>query len=101
MHPQRVAHGASAPVSGASRRSRAKARHLWVSDHGGQWGTNGRYVSTTVEGTRWLTLDECSKSEVRVTSGRVKVHDLIHNKTKLLTAGATYIAALRRSKPRH
>jgi ferric-dicitrate binding protein FerR (iron transport regulator) len=50
-------------------------------------------VSTTVEGTRWLTIDECDRSEVEVAAGRVKVRDLIDNKTKILTAGKTYVAA--------
>jgi hypothetical protein len=73
-----------------------KSRHLWVSEHGGSWGTNGRYVSTTVEGTHWLTLDECNQSEVQVVSGKVQVHDLVHNKTKVLTAGQHYTAAAKR-----
>jgi hypothetical protein len=84
---------AKSPASGAEHRSGSKSRHLWVSESGGSWGTSGRYVSTTVEGTRWLTLDECNRSEVEVAAGKVKVHDLIHNKTKILTAGKTYVAA--------
>ncbi len=36
----------------AEHHSGAKSRHLWVSEGGGSWGTSGRYVSTTVEGTR-------------------------------------------------
>jgi hypothetical protein len=71
----------------------AKARHIWVSEHGGSWGSSGRYVSTTVEGTSWLTLDECRRSEVEVREGRVEVHDLIHNRSKLVTAGHRYIAS--------
>ena len=85
-------------ASGAAKHSGAKSRHLWVSEHGGNWGTNGRYVSTTVEGTRWLTLDECARSVVEVAAGRVRVHDLIHNTTKTLTAGGRYVAS---TSPRH
>jgi hypothetical protein len=85
-------------ASGAEHRSGAKTRHLWVSEGGGSWGTNGRYVSTTVEGTHWLTLDECNRSEVQVVAGKVQVHDLIHNKTKILTTGKTYVAARGPSK---
>jgi len=80
-------------TASAARGSGAKSRKLWVSDNGGSWGTNGRYVSTTVEGTHWLTLDECNQSRVTVAAGKVKVHDLIHKKTKVLTAGKTYVAA--------
>jgi hypothetical protein len=91
--------GAAAALAAVAKHSSGpKSRHLWVSESGGSWGTNGRYVSTTVEGTRWLTLDECDRSEVRVAAGRVKVHDLIHNKTKILTAGKTYVAARGPSK---
>lgn len=71
----------------------AKSRHLWASEHGGSWGSTGRYVSTTVEGTSWLTLDECSRSEVEVAEGKVDVHDLIHHRFKLVTAGHRYVAA--------
>jgi len=84
---------AKSPAKGAEHRSGPKSRHLWVSESGGSWGTSGRYVSTTVEGTRWLTIDECDRSEVEVAAGRVKVRDLIDNKTKILTAGKTYVAA--------
>jgi hypothetical protein len=82
-------------ASGATHSSGAKSRHLWVSDSGGSWGTNGRYVSTTVEGTRWLTLDQCNKSQVTVAVGKVKVHDLINDTTKTITTGETYVAAHR------
>jgi hypothetical protein len=86
-------HGSAAAV--ASSKHRPKSRHLWVSEKGGSWGTNGRYVSTSVEGTHWLTLDECDKSEVKVVSGKVKVHDLVHNKIRTLTAGESYVATRR------
>jgi hypothetical protein len=86
-------HGAAAAV--ASSKHGPKSRHLWVSEHGGSWGTNGRYVSTTVEGTHWLTLDECSQSEVQVLAGKVKVQNLVSHKTKILTAGQHYTAKRR------
>jgi hypothetical protein len=84
---------ARSPAKGAGHRSGAKSRHLWVSESGGSWGTGGRYVSTTVEGTRWLTLDECDRSEVEVAAGRVKVRDLVNDKTKVISTGQTYVAA--------
>jgi hypothetical protein len=83
---------AKSPAKGAEHRSGSKSRHLWVSESGGSWGTSGRYVSTTVEGTRWLTLDECDRSEVEVAAGRVKVTDLVNDKTKVISAGQAYIA---------
>jgi hypothetical protein len=89
---------AAALATGAKRGSGAKSRKLWVSDNGGSWGTNGRYVSTTVEGTRWLTVDECNQSRVTVVAGKVKVYDLIHHRTKILTAGESYVAVRRPSE---
>jgi hypothetical protein len=92
-------HGTAAALAASAKHSSGpKSRHLWVSESGGSWGTNGRYVSTTVEGTRWLTLDECNRSEVTVAAGKVKVHDLANNKTKVLTAGKSYVAARRPSR---
>jgi hypothetical protein len=83
-------------ASAASSHHGRKSRHLWVSEHGGNWGTNGHYVSTSVEGTSWLTEDSCSESEVKVLAGRVRVHDLVRNKTTTLTAGQHYTAFARR-----
>jgi hypothetical protein len=86
-------HGAAAALAASAKHSSGpKSRHLWVSEGGGSWGTSGRYVSTTVEGTHWLTVDECDRSEVQVVAGKVQVHDLVRNKTKVLTAGETYVA---------
>jgi hypothetical protein len=84
-------HGSAAAVASHSKHG-PRSRHLWVSEHGGSWGTNGRYVSTSVEGTRWLTLDECDRSEVTVAAGKVKVHDLVSHKTKILAASQHYTA---------
>jgi hypothetical protein len=71
---------------------RPRSRHLWVSERGGKWATDGRYVSTVVQGTHWLTQDECGKSEVAVVQGKVLVRNLITNKTALLRAGQRYTA---------
>jgi hypothetical protein len=80
-------------TTAARRRHSSKSRHLWVSDSGGRWGTNGRYVSTTVEGTRWLTLDECTRSQVGVAVGVVLVHDLVRNTFVKVATGRQYVAA--------
>jgi hypothetical protein len=73
-------------------RSQPLHRHLWVTEKGGKWGTNGRFVSTSVEGTTWLTTDECKRSIVFLKEGRLKVRNLVTKKTKLLTAGHSYTA---------
>jgi hypothetical protein len=90
----RPPHGArQASASAHGRRQAAKARHVWVSEKEGNWGTKGTYVSTTVEGTRWLTSDSCGRSSVQVAEGKVLVHDLISNRSVLVTAGHRYVAA--------
>lgn len=83
---------AAALAASVKRRSGAKSRHLWVSEGGGSWGTNGRYVSTSVERTRWLTIDECERSQVDVAAGKVRVRDLVKNRTKIVSAGGVYVA---------
>jgi hypothetical protein len=111
--PVALPHGSAATTSAAAtlataasaagdsgHRSGSKSRHLWVSEGGGNWGTSGRYASTTVEGTRWLTLDECDRSVVHVAVGRVKVHDLVRDTTATLTTGQTYTAARRPTRLR-
>ncbi len=87
---------AAALASAAKGHSGPKSRHLWVSEKEGSWGTDGRYVSTSVEGTTWLTLDECTRSEVKVTAGKVKVLDLVRRKTKKVSAGHSYVATAQR-----
>jgi hypothetical protein len=68
---------------------------LCLARRSGRRGTTGRFVSTIVEGTRRLTQDECNQSKVSVVVGKVKVLDLLRNKTKTLTAGRHYIAKRR------
>lgn len=87
-----TARGGRARVAAHGHRS-STSRRLWVSDNGGNWGTGGHDVSTTGEGTRWLTLDECRRSEVRVSEGTVLVHDLIRHTFATVTAGHRYVAA--------
>jgi len=84
--------GGAAAVTATRRRHRPKSRYLWVSEKGGHWGTNGRYVSTSVEGTSWKTLDECTRTEVLVTAGRVKVRNLVTHRTRRLGPGGRYVA---------
>jgi hypothetical protein len=89
----------AAAAAGVRRRHRPRARYLWVSEKGGRWGTNGRYVSTSVEGTTWLTRDECGRSVVLVTEGKVRVRNLVTHRTRTVGAGGRYSAKARR--PHH
>ena len=65
-----------------------RVRRLW-GDGRGRFRTRGRYGAATVRGTKWLTLDRCDGTKVRVVRGKVAVRDLGHpNRTpKLVTAG--------------
>jgi hypothetical protein len=84
--------GARSPSGSPAAGAKHSSRHLWVSETGGSWGTRGRYVSTTVEGTHWLTLDECDRSEVKVLAGRVRVRNLLTNATRVVSGGHRYFA---------
>jgi hypothetical protein len=84
------ASGARSPSGSPAAGAKHSSRHLWVSETGGSWGTRGRYVSTTVEGTHWLTLDECDRSEVKVLAGRVRVRNLLTNATRVISGGHRY-----------
>jgi hypothetical protein len=82
-----------AEIAAASKRRHAsKSRHVWVSEQEGGWGTNGNYVSTTVEGTRWLTSDACGRSTVKVAAGTVLVDDSLHHRSVAVRAGHQYVA---------
>jgi hypothetical protein len=63
-------------------------RRLWGSGRG-RFRTRGRYGAATVRGTKWLTLDRCDGTNVRVVRGKVSVQDLVHpnRRSKLVTAG--------------
>jgi hypothetical protein len=84
--------GVRSPSGSPAAGAKHSSRHLWVSETGGSWGTRGRYVSTTVEGTHWLTLDECDRSEVKVLAGRVRVRNLLTNATRVISGGHRYFA---------
>jgi hypothetical protein len=81
----------SPPPARASRA--ATHRHLWAHDTGGKFGTTGRYVSTSVEGTRWLTADTCVSSSVQVAEGTVAVKNLKTGRTVVVHAGSRYETA--------
>jgi hypothetical protein len=82
------------------QRSQPLTRHLLVAEKGGHWGTSGRYVSTSVEGTSWLTTDNCGSSIVKVLEGKVRVRNLVTGKIKVLSAGQSYTATdSRKAKP--
>ncbi len=79
-----------AKIARGRPRRRRRARHVWVTESGGSFNTSGQYVSTSVQGTTWLTADTCTTSLVRVTHGVVLVRDRLHHRTIRLRAGHSY-----------
>jgi uncharacterized repeat protein (TIGR01451 family) len=70
-------------------------RRLWGSGKG-RFRTRGRFSSATIRGTRWLTLDRCEGTLVRVQVGIVLVRDFPARRSVLLRAGQSYLARARR-----
>lgn len=71
-------------------------RQLWARDKGGRFRTDGRYASALVRGTVWLTQDRCDGTLVRVSQGKVLVHDRVKRMDVLVKAGHSYLARPRR-----
>ena len=81
------------------KRPRHKAvRHLWSSEGGGGWSTAGGDAVATVQGTWWLTEDDCNGTYVFVKQGVVVVHNLVNGRHVRLTAHHSYFA---RGRVRH
>ncbi len=78
----------SSVKDGTGTRSSRRVRKLWGAGRG-RFRTRGRYGAATVRGTKWLTLDRCDGTKVRVVRGKVGVQDLVHpnRRQKLVTAG--------------
>jgi hypothetical protein len=94
--PAHIASEAKVFEARAKRRKGPRSRHVWVTEQGGRFNTQGQYVSTSVEGTTWLTADTCTSSSVTVSQGVVKVRDLVRRRTVTLHAGQSYTARKRR-----
>jgi hypothetical protein len=80
-----------ARVSSTHASGKHVVRKLWTNDHG-SFSTTGNYVSTTVEGTEWLTEDLCEGTLVRVTRDKVAVTNLVNHRHVIVTAGHSYLA---------
>ena len=76
----------------ASRRADDKpVRRLWGRGTG-KFETKARYSSATVRGTEWLTEDLCTGSLTLAEEGTVVVYDFSLRRTRVLAAGAEYLA---------
>jgi hypothetical protein len=70
----------------AARAKRRARRRLWANAHG-TFSTKGNYAVGAVQGTEWLTEDNCEGTLIRVTRDKVKVTDLVRHHTKVVKAG--------------
>jgi hypothetical protein len=79
---------ASSVADGTGTRTKRRVRKLW-GDGRGRFRTRGRYGAATVRGTKWLTLDRCDGTKVRVVRGKVSVQDLVrpNRRPQLVKAG--------------
>jgi hypothetical protein len=82
-------HIARAASSRASRKH--TVRKLWAEGHG-SYSTKGNYAAGAVLGTRWLTVDMCGGTLIRVASDRVAVTNLVNHRRVTVKAGHSYLA---------
>jgi hypothetical protein len=82
-------HVARAAASRASRKH--TVRKLWAEGHG-SYSTKGNYAAGAVLGTRWVTVDMCGGTLIRVTSDRVAVTNLVNHRHVTVKAGHSYLA---------
>jgi hypothetical protein len=77
----------------SSKRSSSKhaVRKLWAEGHG-HYSTKGSYATGAVLGTRWLTVDRCDGTLIRVLTDRVAVTDLVRHRRVTVGAGHSYFA---------
>lgn len=58
----------------------------------GAFRTRGKYASSTIRGTDWLTADRCDGTFEKTRQGTVAVFDFVLKKTVLVRAGGSYLA---------
>jgi hypothetical protein len=87
----------SSVKGGTGTRSKRRVRKLW-GDGRGRFRTRGRYGAATVRGTKWLTLDRCDGTKVRLVRGKVSVQDLVRPKQrpKLVRGGEKTVVPYKR-----
>jgi hypothetical protein len=75
--------GRKASAHAAAKRH---GRKLWANAHG-QFSTKGNYAVGAVQGTEWLTEDNCHGTLIRVTRDKVKVTDLVRHRSFIVHVG--------------
>jgi hypothetical protein len=77
--------------SSAAQTVTTTVRQLWGNGKG-SFRTRGKYAAATVRGTRWLTVDRCDGTQVKVAQGVVQVTDLAKRRQVTVRAGSSYLA---------
>ena len=83
--------GAKRTIAARNKPPKRSVRRLWGKAKGA-FRTRGRYSSTTVRGTDWLTDDRCDGTLTSVRQGRTLVFDFIENRSIALRTGQQYLA---------
>jgi hypothetical protein len=66
-------------------------RKLWAEGHG-SYSTKGNYAAGAVLGTRWVTVDTCGGTLIRVITDRVAVTNFVTHHKVTVKAGRSYLA---------
>lgn len=83
----------------ARRRRGRSQRSIYASTPDTGFETDGRDAEGGTEGDpTWLTVDECTRTIVKVTQGVVHVRDLVRHRSLVVRAGHTYVAAQSRRR---
>lgn len=78
-------------VASIAAKRRKKKRKLWVSESGGRWRSSTGSTSAAAVGTLWKTTLLCEGTRVTVQEGTVRVRDLIRGRSRLVTAGQSFL----------
>jgi hypothetical protein len=86
--------GAGRAQEDARRKKRRANRRLDIRVKG-RYRTRGDHASAIASGTRWIIIDGCDRTVVKVTEGVVKVRDHRLRRVVRVRAGRTYVALSR------
>ncbi len=85
---------AKAPDAVIARRRpnrKRRRRSLW-GNGSGSFRTVGLYASGSVLGTKWLTVDTYTGTQITVAEGAVRVTDFVRHRTSVVHAPHSYLA---------
>jgi hypothetical protein len=80
-----------ARISSKHASGKHAVRKLWSEGHG-SYSTKGNYAAGAVLGTRWLTVDLCDGTLIRVLTDKVSVTNFVNHHHLIVKAGHSYLA---------